>query len=104
MTPRKGMMFKHTRFMDPSTNAPLVCKVTKIAGGTVYCRPFYGYHDDGSEWLGSPWYFRLEEFKAHVADCPECGWSSADCVCKEIARGEARMDAGPWREGKDGGR
>jgi hypothetical protein len=56
-----GQMFPSKIWLDPQTNQPLQIKITRIASGVVYYRPYYGLHDDGSEWLGSSAYFPLDQ-------------------------------------------
>ena len=62
MKPSKGTIFQHQRFLDPNTNEPLQCKVTAVRGGNVYFRPFYGQHEDGSDWLGAPYFLPLTQW------------------------------------------
>ena len=58
----KGAYFTHSRWLDPDhSNQPMRCKVTRVARGLVYYRPHYGWHDDGTEWLGNPWKFGIED-------------------------------------------
>ena len=52
--PKTGERYESTKWLNPETGGPLAVKITKIAGGTIYYRPDYGKHDDGSEWLGGP--------------------------------------------------
>lgn len=42
-------------------NQAIPMRITKIASGLVYYRPYYGKHDDGTDWLGSPAYFPIEQ-------------------------------------------
>jgi hypothetical protein len=57
-----GMIFEHKKWLDPEMNGrPLRCKITKIARGSIYYRPYYGKHCDGSEWLGSPAFFAVDD-------------------------------------------
>lgn len=35
---KRGMRFQHSTFLDPETNQPLVCRVTKVQRGVVYYR------------------------------------------------------------------
>lgn len=65
--PIKGTIFTHQRFLDPSTNTALQCKITVVRSGRVYFRPFYGTHEDGSDWLGTPYYLSLEEWEKRYA-------------------------------------
>lgn len=59
---RRGSYFLSRVWLDPDySGQPLRCKVTAIRQGTVYYRPHYGWHDDGSEWLGSTARFPLDE-------------------------------------------
>ena len=73
---KRGDVFKHAHFFSPDSmpnKIPLLCKVTKIAGGSIYFRPFYGLHDDGSEWLGSSSYLSVEMFVSEYGRGPEGG-------------------------------
>ena len=68
---KRGTRFLHAHFFDPSSmpnGAPLICVVTAVRSGTVYYRPDYGKHDDGTPWLGSPSYFALEDFWTHARE------------------------------------
>jgi hypothetical protein len=58
---KRGEIYIHRHFMD-ERRTPLLCKVTRIAQGVAYYRPYYGVHEDGSEWLGSPYYVSLDKF------------------------------------------
>lgn len=58
---KRGEYYLHRHYIDTNIDMPLRCKVTRIAQGVVYYRPHYGYHEDGSEWLGSPAYFPIED-------------------------------------------
>lgn len=63
--PKRGDIFEHASFLSSAhlpERVPLKCKVTKVAQGVVYYRPFYGVHEDGSEWLGAPSYTPLDRF------------------------------------------
>jgi len=51
---KPGERYLSKRWLHYRTNQPLVMKITKVAAGSIYYRPDYGKHDDGSEWLGSP--------------------------------------------------
>jgi hypothetical protein len=65
----KGDLFQHAHWLDSSKmpeHVPLTCKVTKVERGMIYYRPYYGKHDDGSEWLGSPAYFPIEQIGHYV--------------------------------------
>lgn len=67
MTPKHGLHFTHKRFLEGDySGKPLECKITKVTRSTVYFRPYYGIHEDGSEWLGNPWYVTLEKFDSIV--------------------------------------
>jgi hypothetical protein len=60
---KTGTIFTHKHYLTPDYSGEhLKCKVTKVSQGVVYYRPFYGMHDDGSEWLGSPCYIPKEDF------------------------------------------
>jgi hypothetical protein len=61
----KGAYFFHSKFLDPANGQSLRCKVTRIAQGTVYYRPHYGWHEDGKEWLGACSYFAVEKFDTY---------------------------------------
>jgi len=64
-----GMIFAHKKWLDPQVNGQaLRCKVTKIAKGKIYYRPFYGRHADGSEWLGSPAFFAIEAAERYMGE------------------------------------
>lgn len=60
--PKRGEIYQHRHFRYPASNKALLCKVTRIVSGVAYYRPHYGYHDDGSEWLGSPYYVDIRKF------------------------------------------
>ena len=64
ISPTRGTIFAHKHFLDPNTRQPLRCKVTAVRAGLVYYRPFYGTHEDGSDWLGSSWHVPLEKWNA----------------------------------------
>lgn len=64
---KRGDIFTHRHWLNPETNQPLRCKITKVAGGTLYYRPHYGFHDDGSEWLGKPMYFPVADSAKYIA-------------------------------------
>jgi hypothetical protein len=51
---RPGQKFLSRVWLDPNTNKPATMKITKVEKGSIYYRPVYGTHDDGTEWLGSP--------------------------------------------------
>lgn len=69
LVPERGKIYLHRHYLDPDmSNKPLACKVTKIAQGVAYYRPYYGLHDDGSEWLGSPAYVPVESFGSSFVD------------------------------------
>lgn len=61
MTLKVGDRFEHKRVFDPITKRPIVGLVTRVAGGIVYYRPDFGFHDDGTPWLGSPHYFPIDQ-------------------------------------------
>jgi hypothetical protein len=67
VTPIRGRIYLHRHYMGEDRK-PLPCKVTKIAQGIPYYRPYYGLHDDGSEWLGRAWYVLVEKFGESFAD------------------------------------
>jgi hypothetical protein len=58
---KKGEIYTHRHYMD-SERKPLQCKVTKIDRAVAYYRAYYGKHEDGSDWLGSPYYVELDRF------------------------------------------
>jgi hypothetical protein len=62
----RGAYFAHTKWLD-SNNQSLRCKVTRIARGMVYYRPHYGWLQNGTEWLGTPWKFAMEDADKYVA-------------------------------------
>lgn len=69
MNLKRGSHFLHRFWLDPSKmpgHAPILCRVTRIAGGSVYYRPVYEPHDDGSEHLGSAMHFPLTNAGAYV--------------------------------------
>ena len=75
---KQGDIFTHRHWLDPDhSNAPLRCKVTKIARGMVYYRPYYGLHDDGTEWLGALWKFELMNAARYVQDTRERHYQDA---------------------------
>ena len=51
---KAGQRYQSTRWLCWATNLPLIVKITKVSQGSIYYRPDYGLHDDGSEWLGAP--------------------------------------------------
>ena len=55
---KRGEYYKSQVWLDPhhyyDTAVPLIVKITRVTTGTLYYRPYYGRHDDGTEWLGSP--------------------------------------------------
>ena len=55
----KGMIFRHTKWLDDSYKRPLVCKITKVAQGLVYYRPVDG---------GAPMFFPIEERARWIKD------------------------------------
>ena len=62
-TLKRGTWFESRHWLNPADKSPLVCRVTKISAGTLYYRPVYGLHDDGTLWLGSPVCFPVEHFE-----------------------------------------
>jgi hypothetical protein len=58
---KTGNRYVSRVWLNPTDNSPLEMKVTRIAMGVVYYRPHYGLHDDGTEWLGAPASFPLEQ-------------------------------------------
>ena len=54
---KAGDFFEHTKWLSYLDNKPLKCKITKVLKDYIYYRPYYGLHEDGSEWLGSCSYF-----------------------------------------------
>lgn len=64
---KTGEYFEHRKWRDQMNDQPLRCKITRVAKGTVYYRPHYGWHDDGTEWLGSPIYFHVDQAPRYVA-------------------------------------
>lgn len=64
MRPRVGETYLHRRMLDPASlpnRVPLRVRITKVSRGTVYYRPDYGLHDDGTPWLGAPSCCPLED-------------------------------------------
>lgn len=69
MNLKRGSTFLHRFWLDVSkapAREPLRCRVTKVSGGSVYWRADYGKHDDGTEWLGSPMRFQLDDASRYV--------------------------------------
>lgn len=64
---KKGTMFEHAKWLNPEDGSPLKCKVTRVAQGTVYYRPYYGKHLDGTEWFGNSTHFPVEMIGRYVA-------------------------------------
>lgn len=64
---KRGTIFEHRHWLDPQSNKPLRCKVTRVAMDTIYYRPHYGFHDDGSEWLGGVACFPISQTARYVA-------------------------------------
>lgn len=62
----RGCYFEHPKWRDQCGQG-LRCKVTAMCNGLVYYRPHYGWRDDGSEWLGAPMYFALDDADKYVA-------------------------------------
>jgi len=60
MVPTVGDVYLSKVWMGEDRQ-PLGLKVTRVAQGTVYVRPWYGLRDDGSEWLGAPSHFPVGE-------------------------------------------
>jgi len=52
---KQGERYISNVWMDADHN-PLRIKVTRVTKHSIYYRPDYGLHEDGSEWLGSPHY------------------------------------------------
>jgi hypothetical protein len=69
MTPKRGDILLHRHWITHD-NAPLCCKITRIAQGVMYYRPYYGLHDDGTEWLGAPSYFPTEQWEKYMERKP----------------------------------
>jgi len=66
---RKDDLFEHRYWLDARhmpDKRPLLCIVTRVAQGTVYYRPFYGRHDDGTSWLGSSTHFPIKDTARYV--------------------------------------
>ena len=64
---KRGEHFLHARVLDVRSMAdtekrPQEYRITRVAAGWVYYRAYYGLHDDGSEWLGSPECMTVAEF------------------------------------------
>ena len=57
---KRGETYISKIWMDHDRR-PIPMRITKIVGKTIYYRPYYGKHDDGSDWLGSVAYFPLEQ-------------------------------------------
>lgn len=69
LVPVRGKFYLHRNYRDPDMSGkPLACKVTRIAQGVAYYRPYYGLHDDGTEWLGAPAYVSVESFGKSFVD------------------------------------
>ena len=58
---KRGVCFIHKRWLDGSNNQPLKCQITRIARGLMYYRADYGLHDDGTPWLGAPYFIAVED-------------------------------------------
>ena len=52
---KQGERYLSNIWMD-ADRKPLRLKITRVTKHSIYYRPDYGLHDDGSEWLGSPAY------------------------------------------------
>lgn len=70
------MILRHGQFLfskvwlNPENNKPLLMKITKVTKSAVYYRPYYGLHDDGTEWLGAPaWIENKPEAIAKYLEC-----------------------------------
>ena len=63
MKPTRGTIFQHNHFLNPNTQQPLACKVTTVRAGRVYFQPYYGTHEDGSDWLGSPYFLTTDRWQ-----------------------------------------
>ncbi len=60
--------YKSKVWLNPSDGQPAVMRVTRIAQGVIYYRPYYGKHDDGSLWLGAAAYFPLSRVDHYLGE------------------------------------
>ena len=66
---KRGDHFFHKHWLNAEKlgqNELLECVVTRVAKGVIYYRPYYGIHDDGTPWLGSPSYFAEDHTEKYV--------------------------------------
>jgi hypothetical protein len=75
---KRGEYFEHRYWLRPDmSGAKLICKITKLTSYGIYYRPHYGWHDDGSEWLGRSAYFRrdrieISRYMGPIVQQPSC--------------------------------
>ena len=66
---KRGDIVKHRYYLDAEKlpeKVALKCKITAIRQGVIYYRPYYGLHDDGTEWLGSGSYFPKADIQKYL--------------------------------------
>lgn len=51
---KRGDLYRSTVWLNPDRSGEtLIMEITRVAAGTIYYRPVYGLHDDGTRWYGS---------------------------------------------------
>ena len=66
---RRGELYRSKVWLNPdrmTEHLPML--ITKVSGSTIYYRPVYGRHDDGSLWTGSCAKFRRTDVAKYLGE------------------------------------
>ena len=59
-TPKRGERYRSNVWLMPdyTQQTKAIVKITKVTKHAIFYRPDYGYHEDGTLWLGSVIYIK----------------------------------------------